>query len=257
MTVVRLVLDSASRNATRFPSSNDFEAHLGHLDLRDVARLSVVYAAVPFPEPHVTGGRDALQIDGATCTLARGAYADVAHLCREATEALRRDVGPGFAAAPSRLNRVTISADAPFTLRTSEPYVDARGHAGHRPLRGSAAAVLGFSTNVDHVAVRENDGAYVVAADHAPLSTADQVAIVRVREVQGLRSDSDHFDRALAVVHADRAVDTLPVSHTNDPPCRQLNALRVTVCRRDGSLFDTDGRDVTLHLDVVVAGDRQ
>lgn len=255
----RVVIDSSGRNADRFPRSNDFETDLSYLDLDDVVEIRLVYASLPFPEPHVTRGRDLLYIDGgkdgpgATCRLTRGSYANAAQLARELTLSLRRDMGPGFSAYTTRLGRIAIASFTPFTLRTTGPVKtrDTIGFPESVPLTGSAAAVLGYAVQgADQLALPVGNRFFAIA-ENAPLARVDEVAIVRVSNVCGVKSQTPAFDRAFAVLHNGREIDPLPNVHANDPPRTTIKTLRIQLVRRDGLPFDTDGRDLTLHLDVV------
>jgi len=257
MLLSRVVVDSSSRNATRFPSAADFELDLSSLELTDVVELRLVHAALPFPEPHFTAGRDALHVDGGdapVCLLPRGSYTNAVALCSELSEALRRDMGPGFSAYATRHGRVALSSFTPFTVLTVSPVQasDGRGFPVYPPLPASASAVLGFANRTGGQVALPVGNQFVAVADNTPLSRVDDVAIVRLSDACAVKSDAPSFDRAFAVLHGDtRVADAPPTVHSNDPARSTLRTLRVRLQRRDGSQFDTDGRDVTLHLDVV------
>lgn len=255
MLLSRVVIDSSARNPDRFPSSNDFETDVSHLYLDDIVEIRLVYASVPLPEPHVSRGRDLLYLDGGaspTVKLTRGKYDSAAHLCRELTLSLRRDAGPGFTAYVTRQGRVAIASFTPFTVNTTSPFKskDSKGFAQAVPLTGSAASVLGFAIGAPQPALPVENRFFAIA-EHAPLNKVDEVAIVRISHVCGVKSNSLPFDRAFAVLHGGREIDPLPTVHANEPPRVNLSTLRVQIQRRDGTPFDMDGRDMTLHLDVV------
>ncbi len=243
MLLSRVVIDSSARNAARYPSASDFEVDLTDMDLDGVSEVRLVHASVPFPEPHVTRGRDLLFIAGgnqAACRLTRGTYASTAQLCGELSQALRRDMGPGFSANQTSLGRVAIQSFTDFAVQTGVVRTGRDGFPTKEPLTGSAAAVPAAAVGNRFVAV----------AHHAPLANRDEVAVVRISNVCGVKSSQQHFDRSFAVLHSAGATDPLPNVHSSNPPCA-LRTLRVRLLRRDGQPFDTDGRDVTLHLDVV------
>ena len=248
----RVVIDSSARNADRFPDSNDFEADLADLDLDDVVEVRLVYAAIPAPEPHLTRGRNLLHINDSICRLPRGSFPNSAALCREITPCLRRDLGPGFSAYPTRLGRVGVVSFTPFTLKTTADVAskDRRGFAVSVPLVGSAASVLGFTVGKPQHALAVGNK-YHVIADNTALSKVDEVAIIRISNVCGVKSNAGAFDRAFAVLHNGRELDPLPSVHVNDPPRVAIKSLRIKVVRRDGTPYDTDGRDLTLHLDIL------
>ena len=258
--VSRVVIDSSVRNPERFPSSNEFETDVSDLYLQEIVQVRLAYANVPFPEPHVTRGRNLLYLSGAAspaCILTCGEYTSVLQLCRELTLSLRRDSGPGFYAYPTHLGRVTIASFTPFTIHTvsTTQTKDALGFQQNAPLQGSAAAVLGFAPTPGGQAALSVGTAtapkYLALASHPPLSQVDQVAIVRVTDACAIKSSSRAFDRAFAVLHNGRDLDPLPNVHVTDPARVTLKKLRIRLERRDGELFDTDGRDFTLHLDFV------
>lgn len=255
----RVVIDSSGRNADRFPRADDFETDVSHLDLDDVMEIRLVYVSIPFPEPHVARGRDLLHIDGgkdgpgAACRLTRGSYSNAAQLARELTLSLRRDMGPGFSANTTRLGRIAIEAFVPFTLRTTAAAKarDALGFPESVPLPGSAATVLGFAVSGADQPALPAGNRYLALAENAPLARSDEVAILRISDVCGVKSQTPAFDRAFAVLHNGHAADPLPCVHAYDPPRTTIKTLRIRLVRRDGQPFDTDGRDLTLHLDVV------
>ena len=253
----RVVVDSSVRNISRFPKANDFQTDVSALDLVDVVEVCLVYASVPFPEPDITTSRNLLYITGGnspTCALTRGTYVNAAQLCRELSMSLRRDMGPGFSATTSRLGRVTVASFTPFTITTTsatQTTTDSNGFSQSVPLPGSAASVLGFAVGAPQAAVQAGNKYYAVA-DNACLSRVDQVAVIRVNEICGVQSTAPVFDRSFAVMHNGREIDPLPTVHANDPSRVAIRTLRVRLLRRDGSLFDTDGRNMTLHLDFIV-----
>jgi len=256
MLLSRVVIDSAVRNVERFPSANEFETDVSDLYLQEIVEVRLVYANIPFPEPHVTRGRNALYLTGGAspaCILTSGEYSSVLQLCSELTLSLRRDAGPGFYAYPTHLGRVAIASFTPFTVNTvsTTQIRDALGFPQNAPLQGSAASVLGFAPTPGGQAALAVGSKYLAMGTHPPLSQVDQVAIVRVTDACAIKSSSRAFDRAFAVLHNGRDLDPLPSVHVNDPARVTLKKLRIRLERRDGELFDTDGRDFTLHLDFV------
>lgn len=248
----RVVIDSSGRNADRFPDSNDFEADLSYLNLEDVVEIRLVYASLPPPEPHITRGRNLLYIDDKVCNITRGTFANSTALCRELTACLLRDIGPAFTAHPTRLGRVNIVSFVPFTIKTTGDIKskDRIGFSESVPLVSSAASVLGYTIGKQQPALQVNNKYYAIA-DNAALTKIDEVAIIRISNVCGIKSNANAFDRAFAVLHNGRELDALPNIHANDPPRVTIKSLRIKLVRRDGTPYDTDGRDLTLHLDIV------
>ena len=252
MLVSRVVIDSSGRNANRYPDANDFEIDLSELSLDDVIELRLVYAALPTPEPHLTRGRNLIYINDKVCNLTRGMYAHSTALCRELTLCLRRDLGPAFFVYPTNLGRVGLQSFTPFTVKTTGDIKskDRRGFTESVPLVGSAASILGFTIGPPQQAIHVGNK-YFAIADNTALSTVDEVVIVRISNVCGIKSNATPFDRAFAVLHHGRALDPLPTTHANDPPRVSIKSLRIKLVRRDGTPYDTDGKDLTLHLDIV------
>ena len=256
MLVQKLVIDSSSRNTYRFPDTWDFEVDVSDLNLEDVTEIRLTHASIPFPEPHVTHGRNTLYLRTAggdkQCALTYGRYKDVKQLAAMLTDSLRRDIDPGFTVLATDVGNLLIASESPFTIRTVEDALSrhADGFMTQRPLPNSAATVLGLERTL--VAGTPVDGRYFVSGKDLPLDIdSDSVAIVKLANVCSIRSSSQPFDRSFAVLHNGSCSDTLPTTHVNNPPQASLKKFRVSVLRRDGAFFDTCRKNVTLHLDLI------
>lgn len=255
MLLSRIVLDSAGRNSRRFPDTANFELYAEELDLADVEEVRLVHISVPFPEPQIAAQRNSLYVrtsDGDTrCVLPRGTFSPEA-LAVEVTTALRRDLSSNaFWCRSTAAGTLNIVAGRQFSiLTTGVEKTHPDGWKYEPPLPGSAATALGF---VDGGEIFSLQVGYLwsVAAPNAPAPAGARTAVVRVDGMCGIRSDAPALDRALAVVHEGKSVD--PVTIHAHKQSGRIKTIRVRILRTDGTPFDTAGRDVTVHLDVVRA----
>jgi hypothetical protein len=244
MMLKRVVLDSSVRDKARFPTSDRFEADLTELELRDVKEIKLVYASVP-PEPHVAVGRDKLHVrsDGVDFVVAirRGRYAAARTLASQVSVQLQQAVTNASMSAIYYGAGIKITSDKPFSLLEGPDNV---------------ARVLGFvapGSSTLEVA------SHVLYSASQPLDSSDgsdSVAVVRIDGVSGIRSNSEVMDRAFAVLHDGRVTDptTMYGANPSEPYVRKLS---VRILRRDGSDYDTGGRDVAFHLDVTISPERR
>lgn len=232
MLLKRVVLDSSVRDRSRFPTPSRFDADLTPLELRDVKEVRLVYASVP-PEPQIAAGRDRLHVrsDGEdfVVVLRPGRYAAASDLAAQVSVHLQQTISNATVSAAYYGAGVKIVSDRPFSVLDGPD---------------SAAGVLGFDAPT-------NSGAE--SASHVAYSSmvADGPAVVRIDGLHGLQSNSETMDRAFAVLHDGRVMDPMTI-HGSKPSEPYMRRLSVSIVRRDGSLYDTGGRDVTLHLDVMV-----
>ena len=271
--VVRLVINSSDRNTTRFPTSADFEVDLRQLEIQNVYEVKRAYAAIPIAEPHVTAGRDRLYIrteegQEIVARLPWGRYPDVKTLAYETTNAIRaatqRLFGDQvvFRCYVGTMGRLFLTAPLAFCVRTREyqesKHVD--GHPYHRMLNDSAARVLGFSSGTVGESLATGEfwasptpiDLYAVPAPCNALEM-DEAVIVRVEGMSAQRSNNPVIDRSFAVLHEGRQIDALPTVHHSNPKMGSLTKLHVRLFRMNGDQFDTNGHDVTLHMDMVLS----
>jgi hypothetical protein len=69
----------------------------------------------------------------------------------------------------------------------------------------------------------------------------------------GQRSNTAIIDRSFAVLHNGRQVDALPTVHHSNPKTGSLTKLRIRLFRMNGEVFETSGKEVTLHMDLVMS----
>lgn len=238
MLTTRIVLDSSVRDKARFPTSDRFDADLTELELRDVKEIRLVYASVP-PEPHIAFGRDRLYVrsNGVdfVVVIRRGRYSAARSIASQVSLHLQQTVTNATMTAIYYGAGIKITSDAAFSLLEGPD---------------SAARVLGFSAPASsNVEV----ASHVLYANSQPMDGSDgsdAVAVVKIDGVHGMRSNSAVLDRAFAVLHDGRVIDPM-TAHGSNPSEPFVKRLSVSIVRRDGERYDTGGRDVTLHLDVV------
>lgn len=238
MLTTRIVLDSSVRDKARFATSDRFDADLTELELRDVKEIKLVYASVP-PEPHIAVGRDRLYVrsDGVdfVVVIRRGRYSAARTMASQVSLHLQQTVTNATMTAIYYGAGIKITSDAAFSLLDGPD---------------SAARVLGFFTPATSAL---EVASHVLYADSQPMDSSDgsdAVAVVKIDGVHGMRSNSAVMDRAFAVLHDGRVIDPMTI-HGSNPSEPFVKRLSVSIVRRNGDRYDTGGRDVTLHLDVV------
>lgn len=238
MLLKRVVLDSSVRDRVRFPTPTRFDADLSPLELRDVKEVRLVYASVP-PEPQIAAGRDRLYVrsDGVdfVVVVRRGRYTAAADLAAQVSVHLQQTVTNAAMSAEYYGAGIKIVSDVPFSVLGGPD---------------SAAGALGFD-------VPANSESDPLMASNVLYSTSpsDSVAVVKIDGLHGTLSNSDTMDRAFAVLHDGRVMDPMTI-HGSKPSEPYMSRLSVSIVRRDGRAYDTGGRDVTLHLDVLVDPER-
>lgn len=243
MLLKRVVLDSSVRDRARFPTPARFEADLTALELRDVKEVKLVYASVP-PEPHIAVGRDRLYVrsDGVdfVVVIRRGRYSAARSLAAQVSLHLQQEVTNAAMSAIYYGAGIKLTSDAPFSLLDGPD---------------SAARVLGLSTPATATLEIASHVLYAGSQPTDSSDGSDSVAVVKIDGVHGVRSNSEVMDGAFAVLHDGRVMDPMTI-HGSNPSEPFLRRLLVSIVRRDGGEYDTGGREVTLHLDVLVNPER-
>lgn len=244
-----IYIDSRDRNIEKYPNPNDYVIYLDDT-YRDIVSLELISCDVPKTEYNINNSNNILHYnDGSTVTVPVGNY-DIAGLI-SAFNAAASGV-PITMAVNNATRKVTLTGNV--SLQLSDTVPDRDGSTRKILKANSIGRILGFkpldrASAASHV----SDGVYTLANE--------DYIVLKFDDVERTDGTNNVFKGAFArISFGDIAFGAVKQTKVSDfgskcievfkPIKPKLDRLRIRFFRHDGSLYDFNGLDHSISIEL-------
>ena len=241
--LTRIVVDSRVRNASLFPTPNDYEVPFED-DITDVISAQLVYIDIPFSSYLINKyfNKFIIAIGGTdhTITLDTGDYTDASFLI-EVQAKLDLVLGAGAVTISyvQKTDSYSFSSASPFTMKFKDQ-------------TNTLAMLLGFSRYKDYASV--GSGPYIVGSEFRRNFNFNNYIIMDIDQFDLLKSIDRDLNKSFAMIP--KNYDSLNLSDNPSytkyfsPAIPKMTKLRVKMYDRFGNPYDFQNMDHRFEIEL-------